>query len=363
MTDILCYYYAIPRRICAVISMLYRRTSCKVRVYGDETEEFDVKTGVRQGSILSPTLFNTVICWVLDQVFENDRHPEIQIGPGRGKITDLAFADDIALIGESEADVQKALYDLSRVAGSVGLEINASKTKIVKCCASTNAHVALEGDQLEEVNRFKYLGSEVDGRGASGSDIQHRVALAQFAYNNLHQKVFRSRCDISTTTKVRIYSACIRSILLYGAESWQLTETDIKRLEVFEHRCWRRCLRVSYRDRVSNVEVRARFGNIPELRSRLTVCKLKWFGHVLRMHDRRVAKQSLFFQPPSSWKRPAGGVYKTWNRSIIDILCDHIKPPHVKKQKWRSWRQDCETVAQNRNQWRALIRDVTNSVA
>ena len=56
-------------------------------------------------------------------------------------------------------------------------------------------------------------------------------------------------------TKARFYNASVRSILIYGCESWQLTAEDIRKLQVFEHKCWRSCLNISYRDRVRNEHV------------------------------------------------------------------------------------------------------------
>ena len=115
-------------------------------------------------------------------------------------------------------------------------------------------------------------------------------------------------------------------------------------------------------DHISNPEVRQRFGQISDIGSVLVERKLRWFGHVLRMDPHRLPKQCLFFEAPENWKRPRGGVFKTWNRSVMSLVGAFVRPPHVRSNKWRNWRIDSMTSARDRQQWKALVRDVVHAV-
>ena len=89
---------------------------------------FDVKTGVRQGDVWSPILFGLVINYVL----ANSGQRGIDIGRC---VADLDFADDVALLGVSDSEVQANLHRIESLAEAVGLMINVGKTKNmgVKC--------------------------------------------------------------------------------------------------------------------------------------------------------------------------------------------------------------------------------------
>lgn len=343
-------------KMCNMIRCLYHRTTSKVRVYNTLSNPFTISTGVRQGSILSPILFNFVVEWVLEQTCQNTRGGFF-IHQSNATIFDLDFADDIALLAESTIVMQNMVDGLSQVAQTVGLQISTEKTKLICCCCSPPPQVALHGHPLEIVKSFKYLGSEFDGSGASDSDIKSRIAKAQYAFNQLYNILWKRR-DISVQTKSRVYDATVRSVLLYGCEAWQLKESDIHALSIFEHKCWRRCLNIRYSDRIPNAEVRRRFIHERSLKSVINERRLRWLGHVLRMEDHRLPRLALFAEPERHWKRPRGGVRKTYNRALPNLIERYARPPQLIGRKWPDWRVDCLEIALNRERWRAMTRDI-----
>ncbi len=92
--------------------------------------------------------------------------------------------------------------------------------------------VLLVGEPLEDVENFKYLGSMFVANGQGTEEIRSRINLARSAFFRL-QFCLRSRREISLRTKGRVYQAVVRSILLYGCETWPVRVADERVLEVF----------------------------------------------------------------------------------------------------------------------------------
>ena len=85
----------------------------------------------------------------------------------------------------------------------------------------------LEGDGLEEVESFRYLRSIVDTRGGTETDVKTRISKARAAFHIL-RNVWQSRV-IGKTTKIRLFNTNLKSVLLYGAETWRMNTVDGQR--------------------------------------------------------------------------------------------------------------------------------------
>src|SRR6185369_3152976 len=94
----------------------------------------------------------------------------------------------------------------------IGLRINPDKSKVLALC-SPIPHISVNGVDLENVDSFRYLGSLITANGSCERDIMSRISLAQVAFQTLHTYLF-SREDISIPTKMRVYLASVRSVLL-----------------------------------------------------------------------------------------------------------------------------------------------------
>ncbi len=100
------------------------------------------------------------------------------------------------------------------------MRINVSKTNAMPAlipCEQRQA-VLRDGEPLEDVERFKYLGSMFVANGQGTEEIRIRINLARSAFSRL-QSCLWSRCEIALRTKGRVYQAVVRSILLYGCET------------------------------------------------------------------------------------------------------------------------------------------------
>nr|VZI07202.1 unnamed protein product [Spirometra erinaceieuropaei] len=124
---------------------------------------------------------------------------------------------------------------VNEVAKSVGLSINAGKTKVFSSCIpdQENAPLGIDGCQLEEVDTFKYLGARLLPNGQSKDDIVLQINAARWVFSSLRKRLWNRR-DLSIATKIRMYRASVRSVLLYGCECWALRVEDERKLKPSE---------------------------------------------------------------------------------------------------------------------------------
>ncbi len=101
------------------------------------------------------------------------------------------------------------------------MRINASKTKVTSSLVPDEQRqaVLLDGEPLEDADKFKYLGSMFVANGQGTEEIRGRTNLARSEFSRL-QSCLWSRREISLRTKGRVYQAVVRSILLYGCQTW-----------------------------------------------------------------------------------------------------------------------------------------------
>ena len=131
------------------------------------------------------------------------------------------------------------------------------------------------------------------------------------------------------------------SIFLYACEAWTLTAELEKRTQAFEMRCYRRLLNISYKNHVSNEEVRRKiqpsFGEYDELLTLVKKRKLRWFGYVSRSSG--LAKTIL--QGTVKGKRKRGRQKRRW--------VDNIK-------EWTGMDFASSTrAAENRTRWKGIF--------
>ncbi|BHF75383.1 hypothetical protein SprV_0501847900 [Sparganum proliferum] len=147
----------VPAKIIAMIKAYYRSTTARVLVRDNLFRPISIRSGVRQGCILSPILFTYAIDRILGRVLhEGDG---VDFAPGH-RLTDLDYADDIALLASSFGGLQFIVLRVNEVAKSVDSSINAGETKVFSSCIpdQERASLGIDGCQLEEVDSFKYLG-------------------------------------------------------------------------------------------------------------------------------------------------------------------------------------------------------------
>ena len=185
----------------------------------DSNIMFQVKTGVRQGCVMSSFLFNLAIDWVLRKTTEDEKR-----GISWWKINTILedFADDIALLSHTFQHIQQKTNRLSKYAKYIGLNISETKTEVMTINVSNSTPIKLNGKDLPTTNTFTYLGSIVCNDGGASEDIKTRIGKAWNVFISLNN-VWKSS-QYSTTTKLKLYHICVLSTLLYGSECWKMTD-------------------------------------------------------------------------------------------------------------------------------------------
>ncbi|BHF57838.1 hypothetical protein SprV_0100078400 [Sparganum proliferum] len=202
-----------------MIKAYYRSTTVRVLVCNSLSQPLGIRSGVRQGCILLPILFNYAIDWILGRALrEGDG---VEFVPGH-RLTDLAYVDHIALLASSFGNLHSMVSRENEVAKSVGLSINARKTKVFSSYIpdQKKAPLGIDDCQLEGVDSFKYyLGARLLPNGQSKNDTVSRIDATLWVFLSLRKSLWTRR-DISIATKIRVYRASVRSALLYGCKCW-----------------------------------------------------------------------------------------------------------------------------------------------
>ena len=161
--------------------------------------------------------------------------------------------------------------------------MNVGKSKVRRCTRNEDGarlNVMLNGEALEEVDQFKYLGSVIAANGVE-ADVRHRVNEGCKVLGAL-KGVMKNR-GLGMNVKKVWYEKVVLPTVMYGSKPWGMKVTERQKLNVFEMECLRSMTGVSRLDWVRNEVVRARTGVRRELAARVDMNVLRWFGHVERM--------------------------------------------------------------------------------
>ena len=129
-------------------------------------------------------------------------------------INNLRYADDTTLMAESE-ELKSLLMKVKEESEKVGLKFNIQKTKIMASGPITSWEI--DGEIMETVRNFIFLGSKITADGDCNHEIKRRLLLGRKAMTNL-DSVLKSR-DITLPTKVHLVKAMVFPVVMYGCES------------------------------------------------------------------------------------------------------------------------------------------------
>ena len=193
-------------------------------------------------------------------------------------INNLRYADDTTLMAESEEELKSLLMKVKEKSEKVGLKLTFQKTKIMASGPITSWQI--DGETMETVTEFIFLGSKITADGECSHEIKRCVLLGRKVMTIL-DSILKSR-DITLLTKVHLVKAMVFPAVMYGCESWTIKKAECQRIDAFELWCWRRLLRVPWMmARRSNQSILKEIGPEYSLEALMLKLKFQYFGHLM----------------------------------------------------------------------------------
>ena len=333
----------VPNKIVSLIQKSYSGFKCRVLHNSTLSDTFNTETGVRQGCLLSPLLFLLVMDAVAKRATLDKPRGIVwnPLEPSK-RLESLDYADDKCELSHKISDMQHKLDDLAIESAKVGLKINANKTKELRINADSNQQLTLNNQPVERVSEFLYLGSIVTEDGGAAKDVESRIKKARGAFLQLN-RIWNSHI-YSNVTKLNIFNVCVLSVLLYGCETWLVTEYIKHKIQVFVNRCLRRIFRIFWPRKIRNTELWKK-ANMKEMNLQVRKRKFGWIGHTLRKDPSEIPYRALVYNPQGSRKR--GRPRITWRRSTLLEVNNHndsnlenlwhLKEIAARRTRWRNF--------------------------
>ena len=281
--------YGVDNQLISLLKDINGNAEAAVRVAGETGNWFNIGRGTRQGDPISPSLFIAHLERAMDKIKKDESGVSIH----GIRLNNLRFADDIDIIEEDAEKLENTLQALNEEGKRYGLVVNIEKTKTMVFGDNVMPQqIKVDGIELENVDRFVYLGSTLTYDLDCVKEISIRIAKAM---SNLiaMDKLWKSKA-ISLHTKLSVLNTCVFSSMLYGCETWTLTKESERKILAFERKCYRKILRIGWIQKVTNEDLYARIQLKENLLQKVIQRKLRLFGHICRMEDTRKIKTLMF---------------------------------------------------------------------
>ena len=246
----------IPLYIWHMLNYWYCNSSALVRWNNKSSRPFPIKQGVRQGAILSPLLYSVYVDNLLDTLTSSGCGVQIEsIYCGAPM-----YADDLALIADSVADLQSMLHIVSSYASLWRYEFNAQKSSVLvlgespssRQTARAKRHWHIQGFAVQEQDNQKHLGILQSVSFSTVTRTVERCSAGRSAFYALNAIGSRFGC-LHPLTSFHLYRSLCIPIMLYGCELWSVTKTEISILERVHHKILRTIQGLPTRCRTSAV--------------------------------------------------------------------------------------------------------------
>ncbi|GFO25468.1 retrovirus-related pol polyprotein from type-1 retrotransposable element r2 [Plakobranchus ocellatus] len=320
----------VPERLVKLVMATYQESTTKVRTVHGRTESFQIEVGLHQGSGLSPFLFAIVLDTISAEMRE-------------GLPKELLFADDLAVIAETEQDLQRRWIIWQKTMEAKGLKVNTGKTEVMVSGKGDERIVIRdkEGETLNQVQKFKYLGLMLGEKGGSMLAVRAKVKAAWEKWREIGPVIGDKKMPRKLKTK--LYTTMVRPVILYGAECWVVGQKEEQLLETTEMRMLRRIRGVTLEDKMRSDDIRKELGVCP-IGEKARESRLRWFGHVMRREPENHLKQMLNLEVPG--RRPRGRPKGRWRDGITrDMKQLHIEAEDAEDRSF--WRKRTQAADLN----------------
>ena len=171
----------IPDHLTCPLRNLCAGQEATVRTGHETTDWFQIGKGVHQGCILSPCLFNLYAEYIIRNAGLDEAQAGIKIA--RRNINNLRYAEDTTLMAESKEELKSLLMKVKEESEKVGLKLNIQKIKIL--ASGPIISWQINGETMETVTDFIFLGSKITADGDCSHEIKRRLLFGRKVMTNL----------------------------------------------------------------------------------------------------------------------------------------------------------------------------------
>ena len=286
---------------------MYEKSTSKINTQGKESSCFEIRSGARQGDVVSPLLFI---------IFMDNCLRDVQAGASEEET--VMYADDGAEITSSSTDTQEVgntwYYGMN--ANEMKVSTKKAKAEFVVITRTPGEYdIYMDQNEITQSRNYYHLGVNVGEDNLQETEINSRIAK----YN----KNVGMLCPLvkdrhkPRECKITIYRSILKPILMYGSEIWSLTAKTESKLHAAVMRVLRLVKGVTRRDKIRNANIRGEW-NIIQLLEDIKRGRLRWYGHVMRMGEEKKQRRYLEWRP--AWKRSVGRPRKRWIEGVDKAL-------------------------------------------
>ena len=234
--------HGIPKNMILLIRRLYSNQIGRV----NESKEFPIERGVKQGDILSPMLFNAIMEVLVHRWKQRVIDGGWLVDVNLPRLQATRFADDVILYARSRDEVQEMLSLFQIELARMGLQLNMKKTKILTNDTSRVDHDSISfvniGDDFIEILRssdcHRVLGKDVNlTQNRAQIEIAHRLRLAWASFHK-HRKALTNR-GVSLRLRLRLFHSVVSPVALFGLSCISLTDGLLRKIDVVQRRMLR----------------------------------------------------------------------------------------------------------------------------
>ena len=306
-----------------IIKSMYSKTNCAIKIGQNKTRSFQYNRGVRQGCVLSPSLFNLFIDELPKNLKLFDTDPVIL--PNNDKLSCLMYADDLILVSLSKQGLQQSLNILQTFCSDWGMEVNKKKTKVMifqkKIRKSQIFEFYYKKEILTMTNDYTYLGLNISSTGSF--TIAEKLLKEKALRRIFALKRNINFVKLSLKSVFKIFDTIVKPILTYGAEIWGVYKNrfDFKFWEKSEIEKVHNLFCKSYlgvNKKASNIACKSELGRLP-LNLEIVKKIVNFYDHIEKQSDTSIVKQALLLS-----KQQQQQLQKTCYSSKLSDVLSHF---------------------------------------